>query len=278
MKKLTAIVLGLALVFTLAACGNNGGKDSGSKDKLTKLKVGASPVPHAEILEKAKPILKKKGIDLEIVKFQDYVTPNKALASGEIDANYFQTLPYLKLQEKKFGYDFAVAGKIHIEPIGIYSKKYKSLKDLPKGATIIMSNSVSDQPRMLLLLQEAGLIKLKKGVGYNATKDDIVKNPKHIKIKDDYDPGMLSRIYKNGEGDAVLINTNYALDAGLKPKKDAIALESSDSPYANLIVVNKKDKDNKAVKKLVDVLQSKEIQDFINKKYKGAVVPVKPNK
>ncbi|MBM7646422.1 D-methionine transport system substrate-binding protein [Scopulibacillus daqui] len=272
MKKIYALVISLSLVFLLAACG--AGKD-GKNEKTNTLTVGATPVPHAEILEKAKPILKKQGVNLKIVKFQDYVTPNKALAAGDIDANYFQTIPYLRVQEKKLHYNFKDVGNIHIEPIGIYSKKYKSLKQLPDGATIIMSNSVSDEPRMLLLLQKAGLIKLKNGGNVNSRIDDITSNPKHLKIEAKYDAAMLPKIYKNGEGDALLINTNYALDAGLDPKKDAIAMENEKSPYANAIVVKAKDENNPAVKKLVKVLHSKEIQDFINKKYKGAVVPIK---
>ncbi|MGC4377494.1 MetQ/NlpA family ABC transporter substrate-binding protein [Fictibacillus sp. Mic-4] len=270
MKKILSIILVAALSLALAACGK---KEEGmSNDKIV---VGATSVPHAEILEQAKPLLKKKGIDLQIKTFQDYVLPNKALADKEIDANYFQHIPYLVSQMKDHkNYKFENAGGIHIEPIGVYSKKYKSLKDLPNGATIIMSNSVADHGRMLLLLEKEGLITLKKGVSYNAQLKDIVKNPKHLKFKADIDAGMLPKAYKNGEGDAILINTNYALDAGLNPKKDAIALEGADSPFVNIITVRKGDKNKKPVKALVDVLHSKEIQDFINKKYKGAVVPV----
>lgn len=285
MKKFVTLILSLLLLVSLTACGNSNNKStsnkqanqsSGSSKKMVTLTVGATPVPHAEILKHVQPILKKKGINLKIVQFQDYVTPNKALNNGSIDANYFQHIPYLNDQIKQFGYNFVSVGKIHIEPIGIYSKKYKSLKDLPDGATIIMSNSVSDEPRMLLLLQSAGLIKLKKGMTYqNATFNDIVSNPRHLKFRHDVDAGMLPQIYKNGEGDAVLINTNYALDAGLNPLKDAIALESADSPYANVVVVKKENQNNPAVKTLVQVLQSKPVQDWIKKKYKGAIVPVK---
>ncbi|SDM96041.1 D-methionine transport system substrate-binding protein [Fictibacillus solisalsi] len=273
MKKLITLVLLLAMTTALAACGANGGGDKKLADD--KIVVGASNVPHAEILEQAVPLMKKKGIDLEIKKFQDYVLPNKALANKEIDANYFQHIPYLESQMKENkNYKFENAGGIHIEPIGVYSKKYKSLKDLPKGATIIMSNSVADHGRMLSLLEKEGLIKLKKGKGYNAQIKDVAENPKNLKFKADVEAGLLPKAYQNGEGDAVLINTNYAIDAGLNPQKDSIALEGADSPFVNIIAVRKGDKDTKTVKTLVQVLHSKEIQDFIKKKYKGAVVPV----
>jgi D-methionine transport system substrate-binding protein len=276
MKKWISALFAVVLVLALAACGgNNNAADDKKEGKLTKLVVGASNVPHAEILEKAQPILKEKGIDLKIVKFQDYILPNKALADKEIDANYFQHIPYLEAQKKEHGYDFVNAGGIHIEPIGVYSKKYKSLEELPDGATIIMSNSVADHGRILSMLQEKGLIKLKEGIDKTkATVKDIVENPKHLKFKADVEAGLLPQIYKNGEGDAVLINANYALDAGLDPAKDPIAVESpKDNPYVNIIAVRKGDENRKEIKTLVEVLQSKEIQDFIKKEYKGAVIP-----
>ncbi|KYD29432.1 MetQ/NlpA family ABC transporter substrate-binding protein [Parageobacillus toebii] len=276
MKKWISALFAVVLVLALAACGGNNNADGGKKEgKLTKLVVGASNVPHAEILEKAQPILKEKGIDLKIVTFQDYVLPNKALADKEIDANYFQHIPYLEAQKKEHGYDFVNAGGIHIEPIGLYSKKYKSLEELPDGATIIMSNSVADHGRILSMLQEKGLIKLKEGIDKTkATVKDIVENPKHLKFEADVEAGLLPQIYKNGEGDAVLINANYALDAGLDPAKDPIAVESpKDNPYVNIIAVRKGDENRKEIKTLVEVLQSKEIQDFIKEKYKGAVIP-----
>lgn len=279
MKRWLGVILALSLVLALAACGSststNTASDSSTKNGLTTLVVGASPVPHAEILEQAKPLLKAKGINLVIKIFNDYVLPNKALASGELDANYFQHLPYLEQQMKDNpSYHFVNAGGVHIEPIGIYSKKYKSLKDLPNGAHIIMSNSVSDQGRLLSLLEANGLIKLKSGIDKTkATIKDIVSNPKNLNIDANYDPSLLPQIYKNGEGDAVLINSNFALGAGLNPMKDAIALENSKSPFVNIIVVRKGDENKPAIKTLVQVLQSKQIQDWIIQKYKGAVVP-----
>ncbi|MGG0656686.1 MetQ/NlpA family ABC transporter substrate-binding protein [Rummeliibacillus pycnus] len=274
MKKLVAGILTASLALSLAACGG-GDKSSSGDSKETKLVVGASNVPHAEILEKAKPILEKEGVDLEIEKYQDYVLPNKDLDSGEIDANYFQHKPYLEQQIKDNGYDFVDAGDIHIEPIGIYSKKYKSLDKLPDGATILISNSVSDQGRILTLLEAKGLITLKSGVDKaSAEIKDIDKNPKHLKIDAKTAPEMLVQMYENEEGDAVVINSNFAIDAGLTPTKDAIALEDSNSPYVNIVAVKKGNENKEAIKKLVDVLHSKEIQDFINKEWKGSVVPV----
>ncbi|MFT8321940.1 MAG: MetQ/NlpA family ABC transporter substrate-binding protein [Bacillus sp. (in: firmicutes)] len=276
MKKLLSLLLAFTFVFVLAACGTSTKEGTnGDGKENTKLVIGASNVPHAEILEKAKPILAQKGIDLEIKKFQDYVLPNKALESKELDANYFQHIPYLELQIKDNGYDFVNAGAVHIEPMAVFSKKYKSLDELPKGATIIFSNSVSEHGRILSLLEKGGLIKLKDGVNkVDATVKDIVENPKNIKFKPDYEPALLPQIYNNNEGDAVVINANYALDAGLKPVKDSIEIEGSESPYANIIVVRKEDENKESIKTLVEVLQSKEIQDFITSEYKGAVLPV----
>ena len=277
MKKFLGFALILVLSIALAACGSD--SDSGSKDsdkETSKLVVGASNVPHAEILEKAKPILEEKGIELEIETFQDYVLPNKALANKELDANYFQHIPYLESQMKENGYDFVNAGGIHIEPIALYSKEYKSLDKLPKGATIIMSSSVADHGRALSLLEQNGLIKLKDGIDKTtATTKDIVENKKNLKFDANYEASLLPKIYDEGEGDAVLINSNYAIDAGLNPIKDSIAIEDSESPYVNVIAVNKGDEDKKAIKTLVEVLHSKEIQDFITEEYDGAVVPVK---
>ncbi|CUA80508.1 MetQ/NlpA family ABC transporter substrate-binding protein [Anoxybacillus suryakundensis] len=271
MKKWISLLVAAVVVLALAACGNS----ESAEEKTNKLVVGASNVPHAEILEQAKPILKEKGIELEIVTFQDYVLPNKALADKELDANYFQHIPYLEAQMKEHGYDFVNAGGIHIEPIGVYSKKYKSLEELPNGAKIIMSNSVADHGRILSMLEEKGLIKLKEGVDKTkATVDDIVENPKNLVFEADVEAGLLPQVYKNNEGDAVLINANYALDAGLDPAKDPIAVESPENnPYVNIIAVRKGDEKRKEIQTLVEVLQSKDIQDFILQKYNGAVIP-----
>ncbi|MCM3004461.1 MetQ/NlpA family ABC transporter substrate-binding protein [Priestia koreensis] len=278
MKKwITGLAASSLLVLGLAGCGTSNDSASSDKDKLV---VSASNVPHAEILEEAKPILKKKGIDLEIKVAQDYIIPNKALANKEVDANYFQHVPYmesvLKDNKGKPGYNFVNAGAIHVEPIGIYSKKYKSLKDLPEGGKVKMRNAVSEEGRILSIFEQAGVIKLKKGVSkVDAQIKDIVENPKHLKFEANVEAGILPQVYKRDQADAVVINANYALDAGLDPVKDPIAVESTkDNPYANIITVRKGDENKKKIKELVAVLQSKEIKDFIKKEYKGAVLPV----
>lgn len=263
---------GLALatsVLALTACGD---KDAAS-DKLI---VGATAVPHAEILEAAKPILEEKGIDLEIVVFTDYVTPNITLRDEEIDANYFQTPGYLEGQMNEYkDFDFVSVGAIHHEPLGLYSKKYKSLEELPEGATILMSNSFSDHGRILPIFENAGLIKLKDGVGNSATVDDIVENPKNLQFSYDIEAKMLPIAFNNDEADVVAINTNYALEGEVDIEKYGFAFEDRDIVPANLVVVKEKNKDNENIKTLVEVLRSEEIHDFINKKYNQAVMPAK---
>ena len=276
MKKNWALLLVLALSLLLAACGTSNSDSGSDTDSDSKLVVGASNVPHAEILEQAIPLLEEQGIELEVVTFTDYVLPNKSLAEGDLDANYFQHIPYLESQIADNGYDFVNAGGIHIEPIGVYSQKYDSLEELPEGAEIIMSSSVPDHGRILSVLEAEGLITLKDGIDKTtATIDDIVDNPKNLTFKTDIDAALLPQVYKNGEGDAVFINSNYALDAGLDPAKDPIAIESStDNPYVNVIAVKSEDADSENIKALVDVLKSEEIQDFITETYGGSVVPV----
>ncbi|KXH79247.1 MetQ/NlpA family ABC transporter substrate-binding protein [Sporosarcina sp. HYO08] len=285
MRKLLGGILFAILVLALAACG---AKDSGSdnnaasdntgeeKQELTKIAVGASNTPHAVILEQAQPLLEEKGIELVIETYQDYVLPNKDLESKELDANFFQHIPYLDQQVIDHGYQFANAGAVHIEPMAVYSQEYESVEDLPEGATIIFSNSVAEHGRVLSLLESAGLIKLAEGVDkVKAEVKDIVENPKNLKFDANYEPALLPQLYNNDEGDAVVINANYAIDAGLNPVEDSIVLEDTDSPYANIIVVREGEENNEAIKTLVEVLTSKEIQDFISEEWKGSVVPVK---
>ena len=269
MKK---FVVGTALTaLVLAGCGNGGA----SEEESQTLRVGASNVPHAEILEQAQPILEEQGIELEIETYQDYVLPNEDLESGEIDANYFQHIPYLKSQVADHGYEFENAGGIHIEPIGVYSQDYASLDELPEGGTILMSNSVADHGRILSLLEAEGLIKLAEGVDKTAAEvSDVVENPKNLQFDADYEAALLVQMYESGEGDAVLINSNYAIDAGISPLEDSIALESSESPYVNIIAVRAGDEENENITALVEALKSQEIQDFILEEWGGAVVPV----
>lgn len=282
MKKVLSAIVLTVLVLALAACGTKDKEEGASKnaaegkEETTKIVVGASNTPHAVILEKVKPLLKEKGIDLQIETYQEYILPNKDLESGLLDANYFQTIPYLESQIADFGYDFVNAGGIHIEPMGVYSKQYKSLDELPDGATILMSNSVSDHGRVLELLEENGLITLAADVEkVDAELSDIVDNPKNLKFEPDYEAALLPTLYNNNEGDAVLINSNYAIDAGLNPLEDSIAIEKTDSPYVNVITVRSGDENNEAIKALVEVLTSDEIQEFILEEWEGSVVPVK---
>lgn len=266
MKKFLAGALLSVSALTLAACGD---------DDSNKLVVGASNTPHAVILEEVKPILEEQGIELVIESYQDYVLPNKDLESGELDANYFQHIPYLEDQIATFGYDFVNAGGIHIEPIGLYSKKYNSVEELPEGATILMSNSVSDHGRVLAMLESEGLITLAEGVNKTTAEiSDIVDNPKNLQFDPNYEPALMVQLYENDEGDALLINSNYAIDAGLNPIEDSIAIENSDSPYVNIIATKAGNENDKNIKALVDALHSQEIQDFIQNEWGGTIVPV----
>lgn len=280
MKKWLQLSIIVLVAIALVACGadkedkSSDSKDNASGETVT-LKIGASPNPHVPILEKAKPILEEKGIELEIETYTEYVMANQDLDAGDLDANFYQHIPFFESQKEEHGYDIENAGGIHIEPIGIYSQRHKSLEDLPEGATILLSSSVADHGRMLALLEAKGLIKLKEGIDKTvAVVDDIEENPKNFKFDDSTSPEMLVQMYLNDEGDAVLINSNFALDHDINPIEEAIALEDSDSPYVNIIAVQSKDKDNEAIKTLVEVLRSEEIQEFILEEYNGSVVPV----
>ena len=277
MKKLLTLIFTAFLAVTLAACGGDEGNTSESSDgESKKIVVGATAVPHAEILEQAAPILKEKGIELEITEFSGYELINQALVEGDLDANFFQHIPYLELEKEEKGYDIVKAGGIHIEPIGIYSKKYDKLEDVEDGATVLISSNKPDHGRILALFEKEGLIKLADGVEKgSATLDDIVENPKNLKFDFEYAPEILPQVYNQGEGDLVVINSNYALEFDINPIEDSLAIEegSQDNPYVNIIAVNAGDEDKEEIKTLVEVLQSKEIQDFILENYDGAVVP-----
>lgn len=285
MKKFLSFLLLSVAVLVLAACGGtsqeedtntstNEGTDEAKTETVT-LKVGASHTPHAVILEEAKPLLEKEGIELVIEPYQDYVLPNEDLENGELDANFFQHTPYLDQKVAEEGYNIVNAGEIHVEPIGIYSKKYSSIDELPEGATILISNSVSDRGRILTLLEANGLIKLKEGIDKKAaTFEDIVENPKNLNIEEAGEPAVMLTFYEEEEGDAVVINSNYAIDAGLVPKDEAIMIETDDSDYPNVIAVRAGDENREEIKKLVEVLRSEEIQNFILEEWNGNVVPV----
>ncbi|MGB9812098.1 MAG: MetQ/NlpA family ABC transporter substrate-binding protein [Thermovenabulum sp.] len=276
MRKILAAILLLSLIIiSLAGCASKADKNSQSVsspqgENLKIIKVGASPIPHAEILNVVKPILEKQGIKLEIIEFTDYVQPNIKLAEKELDANYFQHIPYLEDFCKKHNLNLTYIAKVHIEPMGIYSSKIKDLKELKNGAEIAIPNDATNGGRALLLLQSAGIIKLKDSAGITATKNDIIENPKNIKITE-LEAATLPRVLN--DVDAAVINTNYALEAKLNPKKDALYIESADSPYVNILAVRKGDEARPELKKLAEALNSPEVKKFIEEKYNGAVVP-----
>ncbi|HBO48158.1 MULTISPECIES: MetQ/NlpA family ABC transporter substrate-binding protein [Pediococcus] len=274
-NKIFGFLAVAATALLLVSCG----KKSSTSSKTTTITVGASAVPHAQILKHVQPELKKEGVNLKIKVFQDYVLPNKALANGDIDANYFQHIPFLNQWNKKNKGNLIDAGAVHLEPISVFSKKYKNLKNLPKNATVLVSNNAPDYGRILTIFKDAGLITIKKGMDItSATFNDIASNPKHIQFKHSYEPKLMPQLYKNGEGDAVVINANYAVQSGLNPITQSVAIEKSNSPYKNIIAIRPSEKNNKAIKKSVKALQSKSTQSWIKKHYKGAILPVKPVK
>lgn len=275
MKKITYLLLALVLAIgTLTACGSSD-KESGTKEAAGKtIKVAASATPHAIILEEAKTLLKKQGWDLEIKVFDDYVQPNNVVESGEFDANYFQHIPYLENFNKEKGTHLVNAGGIHYEPFGIYPGTEKKLDELKEGDTIAVPNDTTNEARALLLLQDNGIIKLKDGAGLEATVKDIAGNPKNIKIQE-LEAAQVSRV--KDEVAFVVLNGNYALEAGYSVEKDSIAYEKSDSEaaktYVNVIAVKEGNENNEGIKALISVLKSDEIKKFINEKFNGAVVP-----
>ncbi|MGN8105217.1 MetQ/NlpA family ABC transporter substrate-binding protein [uncultured Pseudomonas sp.] len=235
-----------------------------------KLVVAATPIPHAEILELIKPTLAKEGVDLQIKVFTDYVQPNVQVAEKRLDANYFQTLPYLENFNKGKGTNLITVVGVHVEPFGGYSKKIKKIEDLKDGATVAIPNEGSNSGRALLLLQKAGVITLKDPTNALATPKDIASNPKNLKFKE-LESALLPRVLDQVDLD--LINTNYALEAGLNPAKDALIIEDAKSPYVNFLVARPDNKDSDAIQKLAKALTSPEVKAFIAKKYNGAVVP-----
>jgi len=235
-----------------------------------KLVVAATPIPHAEILELVKPTLAKEGVDLEIKVFTDYVQPNVQVAEKRLDANYFQTLPYLENFNKGKGTNLITVVGVHVEPFGAYSKKIKNISELKDGATVAIPNEGSNSGRALLLLQKAGVITLKDPTNALATPKDIASNPKNLKFKE-LESALLPRVLDQVDLD--LINTNYALEAGLNPAKDALIIEDAKSPYVNFLVARPDNKDSDAIQKLAKALTSPEVKAFIEKKYNGAVVP-----
>lgn len=277
-KKLLALALTVALGLTsLTGCGSSASyKFEKNKDGKVVIKIAASATPHAEILEKAKSILDEKGYDLQITVFNDYVQPNEVVESGEYAANYFQHIPYLESFNEEKGTHLVNAGGIHYEPFGIYPGTKKTLDELADGDTIAIPNDTTNEARALLLLQENGIIKLKEGAGLAATVNDIQENPYNITFRE-LEAAQVARVV--GENSFVVLNGNYALEAGYTASKDAVAYEKSDSEaaktYVNVIAVKESNEKEEAIKTLVEVLTSDEITQFIQEKYDGAVVPFK---
>lgn len=267
-------VLALALL-TTAACG----KTKSSAETKTKgtITIGVGTSPHAEIIEHIEEPLAKKGYELKIKTFTDYVLPNTALSDGDLDANLFQHGPYLENFNKEHGTDLVVAQnqKLYFLPLGIYSGKTKSLDKVQKKAKVAIPNDATNGARALLLLQQAGLIKLKENAGVTATVSDIAENPKNLEIKE-LEASQVAR--SREDVDLAVINANYALDAGINVKKEALLTEDKDSEaaetYGNLVAVRKDHKDDKAIKALIQVLTSADTRKFINNEFKGAVIPV----
>jgi len=241
-----------------------------SAQAADRLSVGATAVPHAEILEFVKPALAKQGVELDVKVFTDYVQPNVQVAEKRLDANFFQHQPYLDEFNKGRGTDLVTVAGVHIEPFGAYSSKLKSLEALPQRATVAIPNDATNGGRALLLLAKAGVITLKDGAGITATPRDIADNPKNIRIRE-LEAATLPRVLN--QVDLALINTNYALEAGLNPTKDALVIEGSDSPYVNILVARPDNKDSEAMRKLAAALRSETVKQFIAEKYQGAVVP-----
>lgn len=282
MKKLLALAMALTLCLGLAACGDDTADagtdttdDAAQTGETVTLRVGATPAPHEEILEQVVDNLAEQGITLEIVPYTDYNTPNTAVEEGEDDANYFQHITYMENFNAEHGTHLVSAGAIHYEPMGIYAGKSTSLDEIPDGAVIAVPNDATNEGRALLLLQDLGIITLSEDAGLEATKNDIVENPHNIELQE-MEAAMLPQTID--EVDFSIINSNYALQAGLDPTTDALASEDANSEaaqaYANVIAVKEGNENNEAIKALVAALQSDEIREFIETTYQGSVVPM----
>lgn len=268
MKKTLSILL--LLIVSAALLGGCGKKNGDDKEIV----VGASSTPHAEILEQTRDLLKKEGYELKIIEYSDYVQPNVALNAGDLDANYFQHQPYLDQYNKENKTKLISAGIIHYEPFGIYAGKTATIDALTEKAKIAVPNDATNEARALLLLEAQGLIKLKKDIGLNATKNDIVENSKKLEIVE-IEAAQLARSLK--DVDLAVINGNYAIEAGLNVSKDAIAVEDKSSlaadTYGNIVAIKEGNETRRDIKALIKALQSDKVRNFINDTYKGAVVP-----
>lgn len=300
-KSLWGILL--AFVFVLAACGNGqdaaettsaqettvetsqeeateattaqeGAAEGASLAEPVTIKVGVSPVPHGEILEAAKENLAKRGVNVEIVTYDDYIVPNQALASGDIDANYFQHEPYLNDFKTQNNLDLTSIGSVHVEPMAVFSATLKDINEVPEGGKVLIPNDPTNGARALLLLEKQGLIKLDDPTNINATEANIVENPKNLTFVP-LEAAIVGRTYQ--DGDLAVINSNYALEAGLNPVKDSLAIEDKDSPYANIIAVRTGEENEEKFQILLEELNSETVKKFIEEKYEGSVVPAFSN-
>ncbi len=255
MKKILALLVALALF--VVSCG-----------KGEKLKVGATPVPHGEFLKLVKDDLKKQGVDLEIVQFNDYILPNKALADKSIDANFFQHVPYMEDFAKRNNIPLVSVGNVHLEPMALYSKKIKNIKDLKPNDTLIIPNDPTNGGRALILLDKAGIIKLKDNKKLDSTTKDIASNPKKIKIVTLSNEQIAPRLVEV----AGIINSNFAINAGVT-KNEIILQEDKNSPYANVVTVLKGNENDPRIQKLMKALQSEKVKKYIEEKYEGRIIP-----
>ena len=268
MKKIFAA---LAIGAILIGCGKKEAPATTSNvEEDNKIVIGVSPVPHAEIINALEDEFKKAGLEVETVVFDDYVQPNLQLASGDIDANYFQHKPYFDEFISSHNLDLTSLGTVHIEPLGVYSTKISSLDELNDGDDVIIPNDPSNAARALILLDENGVIKLKDKTNLKSTEADIVENPKNLHFTA-IDAQNIPNVYKDAA--IGIINSNYAIGAGINPKNDSIVIESSESPYANLVAVRTEDKDKPKFKKLMEVLQSDATKNFLEIEYKGSIFP-----
>lgn len=271
MKK--TLIAAFAVLLSVSTVFANGSKEEKSATQAqgpVTLKVGATPEPHAALLNLVVDDLAKQDINLQVVEFTDYVTPNEALENGELDANYFQHIPYLDSFNKERGYHLVNAGGIHVEPFALYSKKYKSLADIPSGATVAIPNDPTNEGRGLLLLQAAGLLKLNDNAGLEATPVDVKENPKNLKFQE-VEAAQVPRTLD--DVDIAIINSNFAMQVPLDPTKDSMFIEDSTSPYVNILAVREGDENRPEIQALIKALKSDTVKNFIKEKYKGAVVP-----
>ena len=267
MKRIISIVL-VVLLFGVLVVGCS--QSEGKSEHSNVLKVGATPVPHGELLELVQEDLAEKDIVLEIVEFTDYVKPNLALKDKEIDANFFQHLPYLEHFNEAHGLTLVSVGTVHVEPLGLYSEKIESIDQLKEGSTIAIPADSVNGGRALILLETAGLIELSEGSGLEATEEDIVRNDKNLKFKA-IEAAQIPRVLQ--DIDAGIINGNYAIEAGINPIEDHLILEGAESPYANIITTREDNKDDASIGILLEALRSEKIKEYIIKNYDGGVVP-----